>query len=532
MDSKVRKDFETARDLIPDRVASETPMLSFLRTDDYDPVKAARRLASYWTCRRSLFGPERWLLPMDQTGHGALDEWDIQAVRSGTYLCYPVTTQQGEEDLLLLMDITRSFDLSERAAQCGQDLFNIFGRVDMYMATALNSRIAQRKGALYIHVVRAAPRPAIDLRNGFEMVRTSLPVKIRRLVVAQVYEPNKEAILDFSRFQMVKVFEYKMQSTLAKDHDFKGVELVHAESMSKTADRIEQALQIQRNCMPTILGGCACWDTKLATWNRAQTAIEMMLHLNRTVPSPLPFASLSPAAAAAAASSSSTLASVWSSLPRVVATGKQKRILENADTTMADVDTTTGAKSCTAGDYCSLVPYKTHVLQPSHGHPRQSPLAKAACVERQPCMQQERILQSQSVNPTMVRLPVASDSIHVPFPLTASPTGASSSIPPVLPPAKKSRVDANNSIAQMNAGNQSTKRKAKKKTDEYEAQRDDETLEEFLRRRNAFYQRRRNQRACKLKEDVEQLQNYNLRLRREQARLEDLLQAAQSLIFM
>ena len=45
----------TAKEIVPQLVLKETPLLSFLRTDDYDPVKAARRLTRYWKFRQEFF---------------------------------------------------------------------------------------------------------------------------------------------------------------------------------------------------------------------------------------------------------------------------------------------------------------------------------------------------------------------------------------------------------------------------------------------------------------------------------------------
>lgn len=43
----------------PELVETETPIIGFLRREDYHPANAAERLALYWKYRHELFG-DRW----------------------------------------------------------------------------------------------------------------------------------------------------------------------------------------------------------------------------------------------------------------------------------------------------------------------------------------------------------------------------------------------------------------------------------------------------------------------------------------
>ena len=54
----------------------ESDPLRFLASENYNPIAAAQRLVLYWRYRRQIFG-ERFLLPMNLTGHGALVEEDM-----------------------------------------------------------------------------------------------------------------------------------------------------------------------------------------------------------------------------------------------------------------------------------------------------------------------------------------------------------------------------------------------------------------------------------------------------------------------
>lgn len=72
----------------PDLVAKESPENRFLATEDGDVAKAARRLASYWDSRVEFFG-ERAFLPLDRTGNGALDSFDIELFETFTLVNAP-----------------------------------------------------------------------------------------------------------------------------------------------------------------------------------------------------------------------------------------------------------------------------------------------------------------------------------------------------------------------------------------------------------------------------------------------------------
>ena len=55
---------------------------SFLRTEYFNPVLAAKRLARYWQLRASTFGPRKFL-PMHQTGEGALGRKEVKMLGQG-----------------------------------------------------------------------------------------------------------------------------------------------------------------------------------------------------------------------------------------------------------------------------------------------------------------------------------------------------------------------------------------------------------------------------------------------------------------
>lgn len=61
---EIKREYVEAVKTAPALVREETPPVDFLRTDDFNPLRASRRLAMYWKNRKHVFGQERWLRPM------------------------------------------------------------------------------------------------------------------------------------------------------------------------------------------------------------------------------------------------------------------------------------------------------------------------------------------------------------------------------------------------------------------------------------------------------------------------------------
>lgn len=79
-----KRDYVEALRLAPLLVQTESNPVKFLRVEDFNPWKGARRLVLYWEYRRKYFKKSRWLLSLnDDSGAGALDGEDVRLLRSG-----------------------------------------------------------------------------------------------------------------------------------------------------------------------------------------------------------------------------------------------------------------------------------------------------------------------------------------------------------------------------------------------------------------------------------------------------------------
>ena len=88
LDDILKQPYLEAQDRVPELVAKETDPQGFLRIADGDVERAATLLVQHWNKRQTLFGP-RALLPLTQTGEGALNRGDLTALSSGVIVILP-----------------------------------------------------------------------------------------------------------------------------------------------------------------------------------------------------------------------------------------------------------------------------------------------------------------------------------------------------------------------------------------------------------------------------------------------------------
>jgi hypothetical protein len=80
-----KKDYVEAVRIAPLLIKTESHPIKFLRSRDFNPWTAAMALVLYWKYRRQLFG-RRWLLTLDDTGSGAMDETKAVQTQGNTLI--------------------------------------------------------------------------------------------------------------------------------------------------------------------------------------------------------------------------------------------------------------------------------------------------------------------------------------------------------------------------------------------------------------------------------------------------------------
>lgn len=266
-----RQEYEEARETVPGLLEVETPVPSFLRIENYDPIRTAATIAMYWKVRKILF-QERWLLPLNQTGTGALSMTDIEFLRSGYYVVFPRGPGRSP---LLLMDESRL----PRAA--GDSNFRILFYLDyLYMEYVFRddddmlprgmggSCIAETRGVTVLHVVSSRSRPAPDTRQDvYAMCKKVLRIARESVFhVAQAFEDGKGLLVDYLGYQTSRAHEFRTQVNVNR---------IAADSMAGTLQKLE-AKGFSRQHFPHSLGGD--YDYKqFGDWIRMRTSVEDMM---------------------------------------------------------------------------------------------------------------------------------------------------------------------------------------------------------------------------------------------------------------
>jgi hypothetical protein len=183
----LKREYLEALSTVPELVQLESPKIRFLLREAFHPFQAAMRLTRYWKYRKQYFG-ERWLLPMNQTGTGALSMDDIEIIRTG-YLVY------FEKDNLILMDVSRLPVINDSIE-----------RANFYWAQAFGQyQSAQNDAMSVLHVVSSDPRPLPNVQSeAWKVMLTALPVHNANVRVAQSYEKDRQTLVDFLSFQTAK----------------------------------------------------------------------------------------------------------------------------------------------------------------------------------------------------------------------------------------------------------------------------------------------------------------------------------------
>ena len=235
-------------------------MIAFLRRENFDPAKAALRIAKYWKHRHEIF-QERWLLPMVQTGHGAMTLKDIAVVRTGYLTLY----NAGPKEVLCVADRSKLSAIVKEAEEKGWDFLEMYERCCFYLATVFTDSIGQSCGLTNVQLIHSKERPAVQFcPRIWNVMASAAALGFKRAIVVQAHESGKEQLLDFLRYQSAKILEYN--SKIAPDQ-------VYDRSVNQVVRKME-ARGIPKEFLPLCVGGHYRLEDNFDAWIRARVSIE------------------------------------------------------------------------------------------------------------------------------------------------------------------------------------------------------------------------------------------------------------------
>ena len=237
----------------------EAPKIIFLRTEDFNPWAAAARLAWYWKYRKRAFGEERWLLPMIQTGTGALSMHDVEILRTG--YCVRAFDK----------NLGRGVGILDNSRLPVHD--DSLLRIQFYWSVHFASVKAQTEGAVGVHLVSSAPKPAMNLNfDGWDFNLKGMPTKFKKIYVVQSYEEGRQPLVDFMAFKVTKTLNMYMQRASAGNRGSCEVEHVAAGSANANMQLLHSK-GISRHHLPIHFGGTYNYD-EFDDWIRQRITIE------------------------------------------------------------------------------------------------------------------------------------------------------------------------------------------------------------------------------------------------------------------
>lgn len=246
-------------------------MVDFLRTEDWDPLGAATRLALYWKCRRGLFGDDRWTRPMDQTGHGALSTTDIGVLRSGyaaatgDILLPPTGAPQPYDDNHASEKSKKPFVIISDLSRLPRTAAVENARLQFYYATILTDAQLQTDGVLIVQVVTGDRRPALEMDGeNWIMMASALPMRVRGVVIGQAHEVGKERLIESYADQYQLITQFKTG---------KNIPILKADSTRGVYDLFRHHTGVGREQLPPSLGGSYQY-AQFTDWIRMRLSVE------------------------------------------------------------------------------------------------------------------------------------------------------------------------------------------------------------------------------------------------------------------
>lgn len=254
MDANIKREYLEALEIVPHLVEGESDRLKFLRTDNFDPHKAARRLCFYWKYRKIVF-QERWLLPCTQTGTGCLRQEAIDLVRRGFITL--TSPQPSDSTPVMLIDVSKRTRLTAD---------HIVASIAFYFATTIADERFQLDGTTILYLIadnglwNMNPAPT----NYWSVVHKALPIKIKNILMVPSFAlPGKQHLLEYLSFQTSRLVEARSE---------RASEIIAANTLGGTVELLEQ-LGISRRDLPQCLGG-SFHESNVHEWVRARITVE------------------------------------------------------------------------------------------------------------------------------------------------------------------------------------------------------------------------------------------------------------------
>ena len=244
----------------PELIEKESNPLWYLKSEQFNTWKAAKKLAYYWHQRFHLFG-ERATLPMNQTGEGALNKKDLLLLKTG-FIAFAPPDKDGRTIIIN--------DASKRSRK-KKELDSIT-RVYFYIHhIAMQNPATIRKGFVVILLLSKA---VLDIGGRHMSERTEMAVN------AFAFHNHSLHLVGRNDTPMQSVLDEAIPFLFSAFPRNKSRKFFHKRSMGneRLLKILEEEHGIYRRSVPTSLGGDLT-DDKFDLWRERRIRIEWELPL-------------------------------------------------------------------------------------------------------------------------------------------------------------------------------------------------------------------------------------------------------------
>ena len=239
----------------PDLIEKESNPMNYLKYDKYNTWAAGKRLCLYWHKRVAAF-QERALLPMNQTGEGALSKQDCSQL-STAYWTFPSTDEEGRSIAIQDLSALQKDDVQSRK------------RVFFYLNhIVLQNPQTVEKGVLLISILSDTAvekftrlwgqQPAVHKAFPWSFNKVHFIPKFRKLAILEEVAPYCLSVVK--------------QAGLEDRH------CVHVLKNKRDAVHKLAKYGIRKDNLPESLGGTYTYE-KFIIWQERQIRIEWELPL-------------------------------------------------------------------------------------------------------------------------------------------------------------------------------------------------------------------------------------------------------------
>ena len=281
----------------PQTVQAGPALRDFLRVEEWHVLKAAQRIAKYWTVRRQVYGTARWLRPLSQTGDGVLDADQVALLRTGFLAPASVVTSHNQRHSTVLISDSSRLPPGVCRQQPGILFYvgSLSGKDkdNQLDASSTNTNITNNNhnhnnhnhplvdnddGVTLFHVIQPGNLPVLPNRSPLlQQILQCLPNKIKQVVITKTFQPTANA----QQGQLLDAMAAQQRQRSQVNHTGVQVWWVQGHSVRQVLDQLE-ILGIEPSCIPLAMGGSYNHEQHFYDWVRRRLSRETMQQLPTT----------------------------------------------------------------------------------------------------------------------------------------------------------------------------------------------------------------------------------------------------------